>query len=88
MDPTTKDDGNDWKETEINGKIVNRRQVCSMLDRAFRCGHSYSGSPLEYYGPIPRKLSNEETRQAIQEMREERLRKGPQKRPKSKNDTV
>lgn len=88
MGLTTKDDGNDWKETEINGKILNRRDVCWMLDRAFRCGISYSGSPLEYYGPIPRKLSAEETRQALQEMREKRLGKGPQKRPRRRNDKV
>lgn len=73
MGLTNKDDGQDWKETEINGKVVNRRQVCAMLDRAFRCGHSYSGSPLEYYGPIPRKLSKEESKKVTEDLRKKRL---------------
>lgn len=73
MNLTNTSDDQDWKETDFNGKIINRREICSMLDRAFRCGHSYSGSPLEYYGPIPRKLSKGETKRAIRDIRKKRL---------------
>lgn len=48
------DDNKDWKQTTFDGKVIDREDICVLLDRTFRCGHSTQGSPLEYYGPIPR----------------------------------
>jgi hypothetical protein len=47
------EDKEDWKVTQ-NGVTYTRKQICVILDRTFRCGNSTQGSPLEYYGPIPK----------------------------------
>jgi hypothetical protein len=53
MEPKREENNENWTVTQ-NGVTLTRKQICVLLDRTFRCGHSTQGSPLEYYGPIPR----------------------------------
>lgn len=65
-----------WTIIGSDGKTYTRREICVLLDRTFRCGRSTSGSPLEYYGPIPRRLSKEESREFIRKSREKYEKEG------------
>lgn len=67
---------NNWTVTDSEGKTYTRREICTLLDRTFRCHDSTSGSPLEYYGPIPRVLSKEESSEIIRKSREKYLKMG------------